>query len=225
MQVYLDGAHVANGTSFTPGSRLPLGSHSIRFRAIDAMGNESNVTHTFEIRDDVNPSITVDAPAASGSNTPVLDVSATDDHSGVNPASWSVRVNGVILPASSNNTRLQVSIGRLVNGVHTIEVRVADQSGNQHRTRTISYTASGDTYTPPGLTGIYVLQSPSVVDEGKSYHVIAISTKDGRPIVTGRYEATKGSARPRCWLASPRPRTDRSTCSWRTPSKGRCNSR
>jgi hypothetical protein len=193
--VKIDGQAVAaslsgSTVSMTPAAKLALGAHSVSITVTDTVGNTATVTRSITIVDDAKPTLTIDAPGASGDNTPVLDVTAADDMSGVNATTWTVLVNGVALPASSTSSRLQVSLGRLVNGTHTIEVRIADNSGNQ-QTKTVTYTATGDTYTPPGLTGIFVLQSPSEVNEGDSYHVVAIATKAGRPIVTGRYEASK----------------------------------
>jgi hypothetical protein len=120
----------------------------------------------------------------------VLDVAAQDDYSGVVPASWRVFVNGEALPAASGSAQLLASIGRLANGTHTIEVRIKDASGNE-RVHTIHHIASGDAFTPPGMTGIFVLGSPTVVDQDEVYHVTAIAVRNGRPLADGRYEISK----------------------------------
>lgn len=188
--IHLDGVHVSNSASYTPASNLALGTHTITVVATDAVGNQATAVRTFSVVDDVVPTITLAEPGANGSNTPTLDVSAADDFSGVNPATWSVKVNGVQLPVSSSTARVQAAIGRLVNGDHEIEIRVRDHAGNE-RALTHTHTASGDTHTPPSLTGIHLLTTPATVYEGSEYRVVALATKDGRPIATGRFEVSK----------------------------------
>lgn len=186
VQAYLNGAHVANAASYTPPNNLALGTHTIMFRATDAVGNQSQVSRAFVVIDDVQPAVTLAEPAANGSNEPILDITATDDHSGVNASSWTVSVNGVQLPASGT-TRLQMGLGRLANGTHTIVVRVRDNAGNE-RVHTIEHVANQDTYTAPSHTGLFTMSTPSVVYEDGSFHVVALAVKDGRPLAGQRFE-------------------------------------
>jgi uncharacterized membrane protein YgcG len=186
VQAYLDGSLVANAGSYTPPSNLALGTHTILFRATDNVGNQSQVQRSFLVVDDVAPVVTIAKPEANGSNEPLLDVAATDDHSGVNASSWTVTVNGVQLPASGT-TRLQMSLGRLANGTHTIIVKVKDQAGNE-RVTTIQHEATQDTYTPPSPTGLFSITGPLVVYEDGSFHLIALAVKDGRPLAGQRFE-------------------------------------
>jgi hypothetical protein len=187
VQAYLDGAHVANAASYTPPSNLALGNHTIMFRATDAVGNQTQVSRTFVVVDDVRPTVTIAQPAANGSNEPILDISATDDHSGVNTSTWTVSVNGAQMPASSGTTRLQMGLGRLANGTHSIVVRIRDNAGNE-RVTTIEHVANQDTYTPPSPTGLFAITGPLIVYEGGSFHLIALAVKDGRPLAGQRFE-------------------------------------
>jgi hypothetical protein len=194
----LDGSAVAitrtgGDVTLTPGTKLPLGTHELRLTVTDAVGNRTAVARSIVVHDDVAPTLTVASPDASGGSEPVLDVSATDDYSGLATTSWTVKVNGATLVASSSTGRLQANIGYLVDGTHHIVVSVADQAGNVTET-TIEYHAdSGDGLPdPPSLTGIFVFDSPSEVDEGTTHHVRALVVKDGRP-VAGRAELQLGS--------------------------------
>jgi hypothetical protein len=186
VQAFLDGNLVANAGSYTPPSNLALGSHTIMFRATDAVGNQSQVSRSFVVADDVRPTVTIAEPAANGSNEPILDISATDDHSGVNASTWTVSVNGVQMPASGT-TRLQMGLGRLANGTHTLVIRIRDNAGNE-RVTTIEHVANQDTYTPPSPTGLFAITGPLVVYEGGSFHLIALAVKDGRPLAGQRFE-------------------------------------
>ncbi|MCB0877369.1 MAG: hypothetical protein KDC46_00105 [Thermoleophilia bacterium] len=186
VQTYLDGSHVANAASYTPPSNLSLGTHTIMFRATDAVGNQAQVQRSFVVVDDVRPTVIVAEPAANGSNEPILDITAADDHSGLNTSSWTVSVNGVQLPASGTN-RLQMNLGRLANGTHTIVVRIRDNAGNE-RVHTIEHEANQDTYTAPSPNGLFAISGPVVVYEDGSFHLIAIAVKDGRPLAGQRFE-------------------------------------
>ena len=186
VQAFLDGSLVANAASYTPPSNLALGNHTIMFRGTDAVGNQSQVSRSFTVVDDVRPTVTIAEPAANGSNDPILDITAADDHSGVNASSWTVSVNGVQLPASGT-TRLQMNLGRVANGTHTIVVRIRDNAGNE-RVTTIEHVANQDTYTPPSPTGLFAITGPLVVYEDGSFHLIALAVKDGRPLAGQRFE-------------------------------------
>lgn len=193
----LDGApiaHTRSGTTVTlaPAAQLPLGTHQLRIVVTDAVGNAAAVSRTIVVRDDVAPEIQVTSPQANGGSEPVLDVTAGDDHAGLDPATWTIRVNGATLVAASSNHRLQASIGYLVDGTHELLVTVADRSGNVG-TATIEYHAdSGDELPdPPSLDGIFVFDSPSLVEGGTTHHVRALVVRAGRP-VSGTVELRRG---------------------------------
>ncbi len=184
-QVYLDGAHVANGGEYTTPTLNP-GTHSIRFRVVDHMGNETNVTRSFVIIDDVAPTLTIASPDAAGGNEPVLDVSAGDDRSGIDATTWNVSVDGAPLVATSTTTRLQAAIGALVDGEHTIVVGIRDRAGNV-TTRTLAYAAeSGDDIpNPTCMTCVFTWRVPTEdtqVHEGEELRIGAVIARHGRPV-------------------------------------------
>jgi uncharacterized membrane protein YgcG len=191
----VDGTNVAHSYSggvvtMTPPTRLALGTRTIALTVTDAVGNTTTVTRTILVRDDALPTVTVAGPIANGSNSPTLDVTASDDYSGIDTASWRVAVNGVQLPVTLGTSRVQADIGRLANGTHQIEISVKDVAGNE-RLHTMSYVASSDEITPPGLDGIFVMSSPERADQGDDYRVLAIAVKAGRPVGVGRLEISK----------------------------------
>jgi hypothetical protein len=192
IQTLLDGVVVANAASWAPSTDLAPGAHTISFRATDAVGNQSSVARSFTVIDDVAPTISIASPTDHGSSEPVLDVTAADDASGIAPTTWTVKVNGATLVASSATPRLQANVGYLVDGTHELRVSIADHAGNV-ATETLSYDADSGDGLPdaPGLSGLFVLQAPDRVEEGSSHHVRAIAVQDGRP-VGGRFELRDG---------------------------------
>jgi hypothetical protein len=184
--------HVGSTVTLAPAAHLPLGTHDLRLTVVDNVGNTSIVSRRIVVRDDQAPTITVASPDATGGSEPVLDVAATDDHAGPAPATWTVKVNGATLVAGSSTGRLQADVGYLVDGEHELVVSIADHAGNV-ATETIAYRAdSGDGLPdPPGLTGLYVMQSPDRVEEGTTHRIRAIAVRAGRP-VEGRFELRAG---------------------------------
>ena len=196
VQTFLDGAHVANAAQYTA-ANLAAGAHSIRFRVVDAMGNETNVTRTFAVVDDVAPTLTVASPGAGGGTEPVLDAGATDDRSGIDASTWAVTVDGAPLVATTTTTRLHAAIGALVDGAHVIVVTIRDGSGNV-TTRTIDYAAeSGDDIpNPTCMTCVFTWRVPTAdteVHEGEELRIGAVLARHGRP-VSGTVEIRSGDA-------------------------------
>lgn len=175
-----------------PTEPFDVGQHTLRLTVKDAVGNSTVRNVMLVVRDDVAPTIELAAPTAVGGSEPVLDVSASDDHSGLAHSTWTVKVNGATLVAASANERLQADVGYLVDGSHRIEVTIADRSGNVGRL-SFEYTAdSGDDLPdPPALTGLFVYDSPTEVDEGDLRPVRAMAVRAGRP-VSGRVELRAG---------------------------------
>lgn len=192
VQVLLDGVVVAEGGSWRPAADLAPGAHVIAFRATDQLGNESVASRTFTVVDDVAPTLALDAPGGSGGSKPVLDVTATDDATGIDHATWNVRVNGELVVAASDTRRLLTDLGMLVDGRHELEVAVADRAGNPTVVRTTYVADSGDGLPdPPSLDGLFVFDSPTRVEEGDEVVVRAFAVRRGRP-VAGRFELRRG---------------------------------
>ena len=125
--VQLNNGSITNqtGRTYTPSSNLSDGSHTIKVRAKDALGNTSDWgTHT----------VTIDATAPGIPNpdteTPTQNRKPTwewNKPSG-DPVSYDVRINGGSI---TNQTSLNFTPSfNLSDGSHTIEVRAIDQAGN-----------------------------------------------------------------------------------------------
>jgi len=179
----------------TPPVDLPLGEHVFTLSVTDVVGNEATTSTRVRIADTVAPVISVQQPGISGGNNPVLDLFASDDRSGIAPATWSVTVNGQPLVLDTSGARLQAELGYLVNGTHSIEARISDNAGNIGRA-VITYTARGvDGAAPlPGITGLYVLEAPEKVTEGTATRIRAAAVKNGRPLAGMRAELHQGTA-------------------------------
>ncbi|MCW2971999.1 MAG: hypothetical protein JWN72_272, partial [Thermoleophilia bacterium] len=161
----------------------------------DAVGNSAVLDRTIVIGDDVAPVIEVASPSADGNPNPVLDVTAVDDFSGLDTPTWTVTVDGEVLVAASETSRIQAAIGLLADGVHTIQVTIADKAGNVG-TKTISYVADSGPDVPQlpegFITGIYVFGAPTTSTPGETHRFRAVMVKNGRP-VTGRAEIREGN--------------------------------
>lgn len=189
-------AHQRSGSTVTiaPEVDLPLGSHVISIDVTDNVGNTTTVTRHVNITDTTAPTINVAQPGAIGGNTPILDVTAADDRTGITAASWKVRVNGQPLLVTPTGARVQADLGYLVAGTHTIDIAVADVAGNTTHS-TVQYTAtlgSGNDALP-GLTGIYVLDAPDTITSGQVTRIRAAAVKHGRPLAGMRAELRQGS--------------------------------
>jgi hypothetical protein len=125
--VQLDSGSVTNqaGRTYTPSSNLSDGSHTIKVRAKDALGNTSGWgTHTVVI-DTTAPGI----PAPT-TTTPTTDRTPTWTWNTVsgNPASYDVQLNSGSI---TNQTTLNYTpSSNLSDGSHTIKVRAKDALGN-----------------------------------------------------------------------------------------------
>lgn len=183
----------AGVATLTPTNDLPLGTHSLTLTATDFVGNTTSVGRRIVITDTTAPTITVQQPGTFGGNSPVLDVSATDDRSGVATTTWGVTVNGEPILVDPSGTRLQADLGYLINGVHTVDVRVSDQAGNVAHS-VIRYTARSDNSGTiiPKLTGIQVLEAPATIGEGVAVRVHAAAVNAGRPLASMRAEIHQG---------------------------------
>ncbi|MCW2962170.1 MAG: hypothetical protein JWM90_2557 [Thermoleophilia bacterium] len=195
----LDGAAISHTSSagnvvVRPSARLGVGEHVLRIRVVDNVGNATERVVTFVIRDTTAPVLTITSPGPNGDPEPVLDARADDDYAGVDPSTWTVRVNGELLVATTATSRLQAAIGYLVDGTHSIVVSVRDKAGNE-TTITVTYVADSGTEVPQlppdGLTGIHVYERPTTSAPNETHRFKALMVRNGRP-VSGRAELREG---------------------------------
>ncbi|MCW2955691.1 MAG: rane protein [Thermoleophilia bacterium] len=198
VDLLLDGATVPVAlqhgvATFAPEGKLGLGSHVLKLRILDHVGNAVERSTRFTIGDTSAPVLIVDAPGSSGGPEPVMDVRATDDHSGVEPSTWTVRVNGQLLVAPTTTNRLQAEVGYLVDGTHKFLVSVRDQAGNEATTSFNYVVDTGETPQLPadGMTGIFVYQKPTSSEPNATHRFKALMVRNGRPL-TGRAELREG---------------------------------
>ncbi|MCW2920493.1 MAG: Micrococcal nuclease (thermonuclease)-like protein [Thermoleophilia bacterium] len=200
IQARIDGtpvpANVHGGTATTDlVADLSMADHTISMTVTDAVGNTTTRTQRVRVADATKPVITVNLPSRNGGNTPMLDVSAVDDRSGIAPVSWAVFVNAQPVVVASAGDRLQAELGYLVDGTHTIEVRVADRAGNGTVLQ-MNYTAQGNSLVNelPGIHGLYVLEAPATFEAGTMARIRAAAVKHGRPLAGMRAEIHQGAA-------------------------------
>ena len=183
------GATRATG-ALTSDEALGEGDHTAELRVFDRAGNgAASAVHRFRV-DTTPPTATVDEPAAGSFvpvPTPVVRVTFADPGarpSGIDPFSLRVEVDGVDRTADFTvaDGRAEATLAALLDGPHTIVVRVADAAGNAGQ------AGSGfvvDT-TPPAVHDVSLADDAWVaqLDEGR----LAISGRldDLDPTVTVR---------------------------------------
>lgn len=194
----LDGQAIATTLTdgvleYAPTSDLELGQHQVSVTATDNVGNKTTLIRTFTVRDLTQPALVINAPGTSGSNTPVLDASATDDRTGIDESTWTVTVNKRQLAIYPHNGRVLVDIGYLVNQRHDIVVSVRDNSGNL-RTSHISYIArsSSSAGMLPAKTGLFAIDRQRTTRAGRTIRIRAAAAIDGRPLAGMRAELRQG---------------------------------
>lgn len=190
-------ARIDGGTVIVePSAPLPLGTQQLVISATDRVGTTAQVTRRVTVLDETPPVIEQLRPFIEGTNTPVLDLIARDDRSGVDSGSWRVLVNGQPLVASASAGGVQVPIGMLVDGTHEIVVSVRDGSGNEALQR-FWHVADGAPGIPQlsgaSLTGIHVVDKPVTSNAGVTHRVRVVVARHGRP-VAGRVELRSGAA-------------------------------
>ena len=225
----IDGAPVAvtssAGTTTLRHGALAIGSHVVAIAASDATGNATRVERRITIADDTPPELAVTSPGARGEATVQLAARAQDDMSGIDPASWSVLVDGSPAAFTVDGDSITGRLGPLAAGSHRIEVAVRDRAGNPTRDARTYYVvpppapvsapvaapAPTAATPPPGRSGAFVVDKPrSALRFGQvatvSIHVLrdgtpvagqrVTSRRDGRELATAITDA-KGVARVR----------------------------
>lgn len=131
------GASQANGTIGTPTPLTP-GTYKLRAQVLDNAGNSSTAISAFQV-DTQPPTYVIQLPAANSflnTATPSLLVTYQDDSSGVDPAQFAIRVDGVdrtnrLTVTATSASGALLAGDALADGTHQVEVTVVDRAGNQ----------------------------------------------------------------------------------------------
>ena len=126
-----------NQASATIPASAPLvaGVYHLRAQLQDKAGNITNTTAAFEV-DTTPPTYLIQSPAANSflnTATPLFAVTYQDDSSGVDPAKFALRVDGVDHTSAVTATETGASGTldvALADGPHQVEVTVVDRAGN-----------------------------------------------------------------------------------------------
>src|SRR5262249_15122170 len=126
-----------NQASATIPASAPLapGTYHLRAQLQDKAGNITNTTAAFEV-DITPPSYLIQSPAANSflnTATPSFIVTYQDDSSGVDPAKFALRIDGVdhtkAVTATETGASGTLDVA-LPDGPHQAEVTVVDRAGN-----------------------------------------------------------------------------------------------
>jgi Glucodextranase, domain B/Bacterial Ig-like domain/Bacterial Ig domain len=135
-QLFAVGATQATAT-IPASSALAQATYHLRAQIADKAGNipSTPVQSTFVV-DTTPPVCTIDAPAVNAylkSSAPALHVSCSDDNSGIDPAKFSVLLDGADVTAqlTASETGISGSFSALADGTHNVQVTAFDRAGNQ----------------------------------------------------------------------------------------------
>ena len=140
----------ATGTIATS---APLGEGTHRLRAVvpDLAGNPAEILASFEV-DTVAPTYDLDTPAPGSflaDPTPAFVIRYADERSGLDLETFNVRVDGIdrtalfTIDAADARATLAQPLGE---GVHRVQIALADRAGNRASTETLTFTV--DTIHP-----------------------------------------------------------------------------
>ena len=209
----VDGAPVAismnAGVATLQTGDLSRGDHVVAVAASDATGNASRIERRISVVDSTKPTLSLTSPGARGDATFTLAARAGDDMSGIDPASWSVQVDGAAAAFTVGADAITGKLGPLAGGTHRIDIGVSDRAGNR-ATVTHSYyvvlpapapaspteprPASATAPPPPGRSGVFLVDAPrAAVRFGQVATVSVHVVRDGTPVagqrVTSRRDA------------------------------------
>lgn len=129
--------------TFTPSIAVTPGPYTARLTVIDKYNNRTEAEWQFTVElDETPPSITTTAPhGVIHLDKPIITVSASDDRSGVDSIAITAKdgrglpVNGVTDVRSDKTAATFTPTQSLRDGVYTVDVKVADQAGNEASSR------------------------------------------------------------------------------------------
>jgi hypothetical protein len=190
----LDGSAVpvtmSAGVATVQVGTLARGQHVVALAAADGAGNTTRVERRVTVADDTPPALVVTSPGARGEATTSLIVRASDDHSGVDPASWTLAVDGAATAFRADAAQLTASLGPLAPGSHRIDVVVQDVAGNRATTTHAYYVVppppppgaepGAAAAAPPGRSGAFLVDAPRTpVAHGRRATVTVHVARDG----------------------------------------------
>lgn len=159
--------------SYTPGTALADGSHTIKFDASDNDGNAATQKSvTFKV-DTVPPTLSVTAPANGlVTNKAACNVTGTTNDVTSSPVTLTIKLNNGTAEAVTVNDDGSFSKAlTLAAGVNTITVIARDAAG---KTTTVTRSVTLDTGAPVIHS---VTLTPNPVDAGKTY-IISVEVTD-----------------------------------------------
>ncbi|MCW3491154.1 hypothetical protein [Dethiobacter alkaliphilus] len=164
---YLDGIKI----SYTPQEKLPDGIYNIRVEVFEITKDDyDSISWNFEVDAAPNP---IDwFPAKNSTITtadPTITLEVQDTNDSLDAASVSAKINGITVSESSvsfetytetgscgktwyyyDRGKISVNAAGLENGIHTVEISIADVLGN-----TLTETWSFTVEAPPEFTDLY----------------------------------------------------------------------
>ena len=144
--------------TFTPIVSLENGTYTVDTMVTDKRGNKAAAKWQFTVELDVTPpSITTTSPhGVIRLDRPIVSVSASDDHSGVNTIEVMVAdkenqlINGITEVHADKTSANFMPSAPLKDGTYTVDVNVTDMRGNQASSKW-QFTVELDTI-PPSVT-------------------------------------------------------------------------
>ena len=144
--------------TFTPTVSLENGTYTVDTIVTDKRGNKAAAKWQFTVELDVTPpSITTTSPhGVIRLDRPIVSVSASDDHSGVNTIEVMVAdkenqlINGITEVHADKTSANFMPSAPLKDGTYTVDVNVTDMRGNQASSKW-QFTVELDTI-PPSVT-------------------------------------------------------------------------
>ena len=144
--------------TFTPTVSLENGTYTVDTIVTDKRGNKAAAKWQFTVELDVTPpSITTTSPhGVIRLDRPIVSVSASDDHSGVNTIEVMVAdkenqlINGITEVHADKTSANFTPSAPLKDGTYTVDVNVTDMRGNQASSKW-QFTVELDTI-PPSVT-------------------------------------------------------------------------
>jgi hypothetical protein len=74
--------------------------------------------------------MSVASPGARGEASLTLTIKASDDQSGVDPVTWTAKLDGTAIAFTADATQLSAKLGPIADGAHRFDVSVRDRAGN-----------------------------------------------------------------------------------------------